>query len=1058
VLNEYFSSHSRQPFILTAAAGLGKTTLLADFVLRHRDSDKCITARFCGASDLSSSWFGLWKGIFAQHGIPFREDVAEIKRDIYNLLSQLRGTLIIDGVDQLANGVDMLSWLPHELPEGIKLIISLKEDAYARPALEAASQYAIIHSIEPFSAEEDKLCLINEYLKRYFKNLDEQHMRILCQAKGSENPLFLKVVLASLRVFGAYKQLESAIAAFGDVPVSAFDAVLKSLEHDTSYVTWIPGDQCVPVLFGLLACARNGLTEYELLYCFRKKFPNVDEETVRVALRVYIRRVRPFIASREGRIDFLYDSFRIAARERYVANLESNHKLLAACFAALCDPQGTGAFTQEAPRALTELAYHLCQADISLGEALLCNCAYLNARCSACGSGELISDYDMLPNLRDDAKQIRSLLVRFSDVFSKYKNAFFSTALSCNISQARDMLQASERPATYILAKRVTAPPYSQTSATISGLPLRILASYKLDKTVAVCVPKNAPLALFSEAIGRLRLIDLDTMAVDEKVIITSLKRPLDIFTSPGGQHIVITYDDETAEIIRLHFVGKKFVASQSVATIDYYLPLFSDAIFACSDAALWYQKDVCTLAKLDAGGELLVSLAEEGEITAFAVGGAFAAFALRTATGVKLCRMDKEEVLVIGEFADSDILGLVILQAGDLVISFSDATVRLFDKRGEEKGRINLAISCALVVEVDNGVFCVAERSRKAFLWDLQDGVCSGELPELEYNRKISASYYGGLLCVISDQHVLTASVTEDKKLSALLLSIFFAGEDLVQVFQVDSHTLQVQRGGQAVLVPVDSAKVSLARVENKLLVFDEIGAMAIVDLGRMTVQRGVAKFRPVSVASAQDGYYCADAAGFLHYFPSEAKLPSPSSYMLSSISLHVFGDMLLLTGISTSARAAINNTPYLMLLFRINTDNSLTPLCERYFAKDRGMFIDACFSEASQRLYVFFSTPYSGSAISMPTVSFGTVEEFVNSQEKQMDVFFERKQNSFCVSENTLFVCGGGVVSAFEASSLKYLGAIASAGGFRSLVSGGSAVYALSGSSDIYTLQRKC
>ncbi|HBK84682.1 MAG TPA: hypothetical protein DDZ53_01470 [Firmicutes bacterium] len=120
--------------------------------------------------------------------------------------------------------------------------------------------------------------------------------------------------------------------------------------------------------------------------------------------------------------------------------------------------------------------------------------------------------------------------------------------------------------------------------------------------------------------------------------------------------------------------------------------------------------------------------------------------------------------------------------------------------------------------------------------------------------------------------------------------------------------------------------------------------------------------------------------------------------------------------------------------------------------------MFIDACFSEASQRLYVFFSTPYSGSAIAMPTVSFGTVEEFVNSQEKQMDVFFERKQNSFCVSENTLFVCGGGVVSAFEASSLKYLGAIASESGFRSLVSGGSAVYALSGSSDIYTLQRKC
>lgn len=1056
-LTEYIASQSRRPFILTAEAGLGKTTLLANFILLARKTRKDIAARFCGASDLASSEIGLWKSIFDEQGIPFREDLEEIKRNLNSLLSKMQGVLIIDGIDQLQNGTDMLSWLPQELPEGMKLIISVKEDGYSRPGIYAVSQFAIIHRIEPFSSQEDKTSLINEYLKRYLKHLDRHHMEVICGARGSDNPLFLKIVLSTLRVFGAFKQLDMEISGFGEDPVSAFEAVLAGLERDTCYITMLPGQSFVPMLFGLLAQARRGLTEGELTFCLKKEYPATDEETIRGALRIYLRRVRPFTASREGRSDFLHESFRAAATLRYREYRIRNHELLADCFRSFCDPRGSGEYTPEEPRALVELAYHLFQSDAFLGKALLCNLIYLNARCSACGSGELISDFEMIQELDSHTQQIKNLLIRFSDVFSKYKNSFFSTALSCDFTEAWDLLSAPVRPEAYIRPERIPAPPsYEPGSATLSGIPLDIKASYKLDKTVAVCAPKNAPFALFSEGVGRLRLIYLSAMSVDEKVIMTSPKRPMDIFASDCGDRIAVTFEDETAEIIKLDFNEGIFAASQRVAFFDYYLPMLSDGVFAFSDDSLWYQKDMGTVTKRCEEEEMLFPLPEEGDVTAFAMDGNKGALALKTMDGAQLCRIDREGVRSVNKFPDCEILYIAVMKTGDLVLSLSDATIRLLNERGEEKEKINIGMSSALLVEAEQGLFCVAESRHNAFLWDLKDSVKQCVCPELEYNRKISASSYGDVMCFISDQYVLTASISDNAKHSAVLQAVLFHGDEPIFVFREDSQAVVVQLCSRSARVPVDSEKMSFLLIQNELFVFDSVGNLAIVDLIHMTVQRGMAEFRPVSVVAVKNGYYCIDTAGFLHHHPNVVKLPSLSEYMLSSVSLHVHDDLMVLTGVSSNARSGNNKTPYLILLFKLGEDGSLTLIGERYFPKDKGMFINTCFLESFRRLYVFFSTPYSGSAVTLPTVSFGTVDEFIECSEKQMELYFDRKNNSFHVSGSTLFVCGGGVISTYEADSFKHLASISSEGGFRMLVpKDKKTLYTIGGSSHVFRLQ---
>jgi hypothetical protein len=352
-----------------------------------------------------------------------------------------------------------------------------------------------------------------------------------------------------------------------------------------------------------------------------------------------------------------------------------------------------------------------------------------------------------------------------------------------------------------------------------------------------------------------------------------------------------------------------------------------------------------------------------------------------------------------------------------------------------------------------------VSERNHNAFLWDLKGDLRKCECPELEYNRKISASYYDDTINIISDQYVLTSSINESTTNPAILKTVLFHNDELLLVFRESSDKIVVQMGDRVARVTIDSEILSYIIIQDQLLIFDPVRKMVVVDLIHMAVKAGFTEFSPVSAAAAKSGYYSIDTAGFMHRYPNTIRLPSISHYMLSSVSLKIYDDLMVLTGVSTNAQAGNNTTPYLMLLFKIAEDASLTLIGERYFPKDRGMFMDSCFDEHDRRLYVFFSTPHSGGLASLPAVSFGTVEDFINCREKQMDLYFDRKYISFFVSDSTLFICGGGVISAYEADTLKYLASITTEGGFRMLVSKDkNTLYSIGSNNNIFRLQACC
>jgi WD40 repeat protein len=339
-LTSYVEDSSNDVCLVTAEAGYGKTMLLAKFAtdFGEKYENKRLYKRFCGASDLSSKTYSLWKSIIDEAGIDENEsfypkNINELKRNISEILSAIAekgdSVIIIDAVNQMPDGIKMLSWFD-KLPENLKLIFSVKEDRQNEEFnsnIERIKGRGNVSTFEIKELDDDgKKQLIKEYLKNYLKQLDDEQIDVICSFKGSKNPLYLKILLAELRVFGSFDQLKGEIQKFGDDPLSAFNHVFERLEEDE--ITRGDKAKIVRPLFSLLASSRvGGLSEDEIVTIITDKY-GFDEDDVRANVNLNLRQVRPFMARKEKRHDFFYEKFREAAEKRYEGDYKDNIELL----------------------------------------------------------------------------------------------------------------------------------------------------------------------------------------------------------------------------------------------------------------------------------------------------------------------------------------------------------------------------------------------------------------------------------------------------------------------------------------------------------------------------------------------------------------------------------------------------------------------------------------------------------------------------------------------------------------------------------------------------------
>ncbi len=394
-LDDYILYGGDGPLIVTGGAGTGKSSLLAHWIV---NSEYRVFYRFIGRSLDSGTApqvaHSLWQELFEEDKVtdPPPEDTAALLEDFGEMLGKAAEDfnliLVLDAVDQWPAGAADARFLPQQLPEGVRMILSIREDSPgAERYLREAGSYARIIRVKPFAGIDDRTALVNAYLSNYLKQLGASAQQALVTSPGAENPLYLKIVLNELRVYGAHSTLQVHIENdFGGTPIQAFDALLARLESDQD-ISRIPMKVLVPHVFGWLAHARYGLSAEELGRLLTAAGLIEDPAEAGDAVRMLFRQLRPFLAERGQRTDFFYDSFRRACADRYTADRDAAvwHGELADCFALS---------EQTDPHRLSELAFQYVRAGRT-GEYLdtVFDFSYVSERLRIHGLQALADDY-----------------------------------------------------------------------------------------------------------------------------------------------------------------------------------------------------------------------------------------------------------------------------------------------------------------------------------------------------------------------------------------------------------------------------------------------------------------------------------------------------------------------------------------------------------------------------------------------------------------------------------------------------------------------------------------
>jgi WD40 repeat protein len=331
-LYEYLADEETKPFALAAYAGMGKTSLLAHFIdtWQVTDARETLHYRFIGGSDNSVSVESLLRSLLNElkETGKVTSDIPVNTTDMLNKLPELlaeagqngKTILIIDALNQLETGLENLSWIPIVLPEKVKMIVSFKrgykegDEYYAETENSGAM---LLHNVRPFDSMDDRKKVVTAYLEKYFKELDEPRVQALISAEGAKNPLFLKIVLAELRVFGVHNNLSAMVTSnFGHDPLTAFDAMLSRMERDPAYSSLSPR-VLLPHVFGWLSHSKHGLSVDEMSELLVREGLANNLADAHDAVYFLVRQLRPYLAKRDGRIDFFYESFKLAAQRRY---------------------------------------------------------------------------------------------------------------------------------------------------------------------------------------------------------------------------------------------------------------------------------------------------------------------------------------------------------------------------------------------------------------------------------------------------------------------------------------------------------------------------------------------------------------------------------------------------------------------------------------------------------------------------------------------------------------------------------------------------------------------
>jgi tetratricopeptide (TPR) repeat protein len=320
-LNEHVKGHE-SPLLISGEAGFGKSALLANWALRYRkqNPNDFLLMHFIGATPASTDWMAMLRRIIGEFKRRFNlegdipDQPVALRKDftswLYKAATKGHIILILDGLNQLEDNDQALDlvWLPSVIPENVSLLLSTLP---GRPLQALEKRGCQILQVEPLKVEERRQ-LITEYLAYFAKNLSPARVERIAGTRQAENPLYLRVLLDELILFGSHERLDEYILHYlaAKTVVELYTLVLERYEQD--YERERLG--LVKEAMSLLWAARRGLSEVELLDMLgenKQPMPRAYWSPLYLA-------AEPELINRAGLIGFFHNFLRRAVEGRYL--------------------------------------------------------------------------------------------------------------------------------------------------------------------------------------------------------------------------------------------------------------------------------------------------------------------------------------------------------------------------------------------------------------------------------------------------------------------------------------------------------------------------------------------------------------------------------------------------------------------------------------------------------------------------------------------------------------------------------------------------------------------
>jgi WD40 repeat protein len=416
----YLAGDGEQPLVLHGRSGLGKSSVMARAIAEAEGAGAPVIARFAGASAASSSLRALLVSLIedlANHGIvaaptEFEQDAKKFSSQVNKLLASVTAPVVIflDALDQLQKPYD-LSWFPAKLPNKLKLVISVLDDAFyevdgasyrglrARLAREA---FVEIGALSLAQGRQILLALERQSQRR----LQDSQRAYIIERYGNAggSPLYLKTAFEIARTWRSYDKTGTGrcmLAEDTDHIVAQFIAELSSVQHHEP--------DLVSRTLGYLAAARSGLSEKELTEILSSDagvMQAISSDihgtvTDKLPASVWVRLHRdlsPFLVEKQiddqPLLQFFHRQLAQVAREQHYQRLKAElHGGLAAYFESQASKRdGRSIYSK---RSLSELPFQLEGAENTTRlEEILMSPDWMQQKLNSSGPQTLSADYD----------------------------------------------------------------------------------------------------------------------------------------------------------------------------------------------------------------------------------------------------------------------------------------------------------------------------------------------------------------------------------------------------------------------------------------------------------------------------------------------------------------------------------------------------------------------------------------------------------------------------------------------------------------------------------------